>query len=124
VAQAGDGVTGVTDGNTIGFDGEIAAGDITIFVEFRSPLASDRIDGEDCPTGAGRLEGKVAVIVDDRPGQLARLFADVGAAGANVEDVRIDHSPGQPVGMVEIDVRPGTDAALRAALTASGWRVP
>lgn len=84
--------------------------------------------------GRGRLPGKhgeahaefvtVAVMVDDRPGQLARLFADVDAAGANVEDVRIDHSPGQPVGLVEIDVRPGTDADLRTALTERGWNVP
>ncbi|WP_205856994.1 prephenate dehydrogenase, partial [Phytoactinopolyspora endophytica] len=84
--------------------------------------------------GRVRLPGKhgaahaefvtVAVMVDDRPGQLARLFADVDAAGANVEDVRIDHSPGQPVGLVEIDVRPGTDAELRRALTEHGWNVP
>jgi hypothetical protein len=58
-AQDGGGsVTGVTDGTTIGFNGEIPAGDITIFVEFRAGLASDRIEGEDCPTGAGRLEGR------------------------------------------------------------------
>jgi hypothetical protein len=57
-SQAGDGVTGVSDGSTIGFDGEIPAGDITIFVEFRTGLNSDRIEGEDCPTGAGRLEGR------------------------------------------------------------------
>jgi hypothetical protein len=57
-AQSGDGVTGVSDGSTIGFDGEIPAGEITIFVEFRTGLASDRIEGEDCPTGAGRLEGR------------------------------------------------------------------
>lgn len=83
--------------------------------------------------GRSRLPGKhgaehtefvtVAVVVDDRPGQLAKLFADVGDAGANVEDVRIDHSPGQPVGLVEIDVRPGTDSTLRAALTERGWNV-
>jgi hypothetical protein len=57
-AQDGDGVTGVSNGNTIGFDGEIPAGQITIFVEFRTGLNSDRIEGEDCPTGAGRLEGR------------------------------------------------------------------
>jgi hypothetical protein len=57
-AQDGDGVTGVSDGNTIGFDGEIPAGEITIFVEFRTGLAPDRIEGEDRPTGAGRLEGR------------------------------------------------------------------
>ncbi|WP_166354276.1 prephenate dehydrogenase [Phytoactinopolyspora limicola] len=83
--------------------------------------------------GRARLPGKhgaahtefvtVAVMVDDRPGQLAQLFADVGAAGANVEDVRIDHSPGQPVGLVEIDVRAGADQPLRTALVERGWHV-
>ena len=35
------------------------------------------------------------------PGELARLFGDVGASGVNIEDVRIDHDPGRPVGLVE-----------------------
>jgi prephenate dehydrogenase len=83
--------------------------------------------------GRGRLPGKhgapptayatVEVVVDDRPGQLAALFADVGRAGVNVEDVRIEHSPGQQVGTVELDVRPGADATLTGALRAAGWRV-
>jgi prephenate dehydrogenase len=83
--------------------------------------------------GRGRLPGKhgapptdyatVEVVVDDRPGQLAALFADAGRAGVNVEDVRIEHSPGQQVGTVELDVRPGADAALTGALRAAGWRV-
>ncbi|MBD0293236.1 MAG: prephenate dehydrogenase [Jiangellaceae bacterium] len=81
--------------------------------------------------GRRRLPGKhgapatvyvtVAVIVDDRPGQLARLFADVGRAGVNVEDVRIEHRPGQPVGVVELDVQPGAERALGEALLAAGW---
>jgi prephenate dehydrogenase len=83
--------------------------------------------------GRGRLPGKhgspptdyatVSVVVGDRPGQLAALFADAGKAGVNVEDVRIDHSPGQPVGMVELDVRPGADVVLAAALREVGWSV-
>jgi prephenate dehydrogenase len=84
-------------------------------------------------TGRARLPGKhgtphvefvtVEVVVHDRPGQLAKLFADVDAAGVNVEDVRIDHSPGQPLGLVEIDVRPGADLTLAAALRSRGWGV-
>lgn len=58
VRAADDSVTGVTDGDSIGFNGEIPVGDVTIFVQFRTGLASDRIEGEDCPTGAGRLEGR------------------------------------------------------------------
>jgi prephenate dehydrogenase len=83
--------------------------------------------------GRGRLPGKhgapatayttVAVVVDDRPGQLAALFADAGRAGVNVEDVRIEHSPGQPVGVVELDVRPGAETLLATALRTAGWSV-
>lgn len=83
--------------------------------------------------GRGRLPGKhgsphaeyaiVPVALTDRPGQLARLFADVGAAGVNVEDVRIEHVPGEPVGLVELSVRPGAENALAAALRGAGWTV-
>ena len=83
--------------------------------------------------GRSRLPGKhgtahveyatVTVVVDDRPGQLAALFADAGAAGVNVEDVRIEHSPGQPVGMVELDVRPGMAPVLANELASRGWTV-
>ena len=44
------------------------------------------------------------VAVPDHPGELARLFADAGASGVNIEDVRIDHDPGRPVGLVELVV--------------------
>lgn len=84
-------------------------------------------------TGRGRLPGKhgsphaeyvgVPVVLADRPGQLARLFADVGAAGINVEDVRIEHVPGEPVGLVELSVRPGTEQHVIDALRGRGWTV-
>ena len=83
--------------------------------------------------GRARLPGKrggahtefatVVVVVDDRPGQLARLFADASGAGFNVEDVRIDHSPGQPVGLVELDVRVGVEHELSAFLRERGWTI-
>jgi len=83
--------------------------------------------------GRARLPGKhgapptpyvvVPVVVADRPGELARLLADAGAAGVNVEDIRIEHSPGQPVGLVELSVSPGVDEQLTAALTGLGWVV-
>jgi prephenate dehydrogenase len=65
----------------------------------------------------------VPVVVPDRPGELARLFAAAGEAGVNVEDVAIEHSPGQPVGLVELSVRPGAVTVLVEALRAAGWSV-
>ncbi|HZX07962.1 prephenate dehydrogenase [Kribbella sp.] len=84
-------------------------------------------------SGAIRVPGKhgaphidlvtVLVTIPDRPGQLAKLFADAAESGANVEDLRIDHSPGRPVGEVELSVKPGTVDQLVAALTTRGWVV-
>ena len=42
--------------------------------------------------GRGRPVG--LRVVPDHPGELARLFADAGASGVNIEDVRMDHDPG------------------------------
>jgi prephenate dehydrogenase len=63
----------------------------------------------------------VHVAVPDHPGELARLFADAGASGVNIEDVRIDHDPGRPVGLVELDVAEERADALLEALESRGW---
>ncbi|NYG55994.1 prephenate dehydrogenase [Nocardioides perillae] len=63
----------------------------------------------------------VFVSVPDHPGELARLFADAGAAGVNIEDVRIDHDPGRPVGLVELTVAEVSAEHLLGSLEARGW---
>ena len=50
------------------------------------------------------------VAVPDEPGNLARIFTDISEIGVNVEDLRIDHDPGRPVGLLEVVVRPGAEA--------------
>lgn len=72
--------------------------------------------------GGPSLEtGAVYVLVPDHPGELARLFADVGEIGVNVEDLRIDHDPGRPAGLVELVVEVGAAERLRAALEERKW---
>lgn len=65
--------------------------------------------------------GEVVVAVPDHPGELARLFADVGECGVNIEDVRIDHDPGRPVGLVELHIAPERIEFLHQALQSRGW---
>jgi prephenate dehydrogenase len=65
----------------------------------------------------------VSVVVPDSPGKLARLLADAASCGVNVEDIRVDHAPGQPIGMVELDVRPDGRETLQHALDGHGWTV-
>ena len=83
--------------------------------------------------GVARIPGKhggeprefavVQVVIPDRPGELARLFEASGAAGVNIEDVRIEHSPGLPVGVAELSVRPAEAQPLLDALERGGWPV-
>jgi prephenate dehydrogenase len=83
--------------------------------------------------GVARIPGKhggepreftaVQVVIRDQPGELSRLFDAAGAAGVNIEDVRIEHSPGLPVGVAELSVRPAEAATLLTALEAGGWPV-
>jgi len=82
--------------------------------------------------GVERLPGKhgqnqrfetLVVMVDDTAGQLGRLFGELGELNVNVEDLRLEHSPGAQFGLAEISVDP---AALHGAITGlqeRGWRI-
>jgi prephenate dehydrogenase len=65
----------------------------------------------------------VAVAVPDRPGQIAGVLVSAAEAGINVEDVRVEHLPGRPSGVVELLVQPEGRGAACAALAAAGWDV-
>lgn len=83
--------------------------------------------------GHARIPGKhgaaptayttVRVLIPDEPGQLGRLFADVGEIGSNIEEFHLDHGLGQAFGLAEIDVVPGSAASLSDGLEARGWRL-
>jgi prephenate dehydrogenase len=63
----------------------------------------------------------VHVQVADQPGELSRLWADTGESGVNIEDFRLDHDLGRPVGLAEIAVALGVGDSLVEALTSRGW---
>ena len=84
-------------------------------------------------SGVSRIPGKhggspsafaqLTVLVDDTPGTLARLLAEIGELGVNLEDLRLEHSPGAQVGMAEISVNPNEHEKLIEDLTSRGWKV-
>ena len=63
------------------------------------------------------------VLIPDEPGQLGRLFADIGAIGTNIEEFHLDHGLGQPFGLAEVDVVPAAATGLALALEERGWRL-
>jgi len=83
--------------------------------------------------GVSRIPGKhggrrkryteVVVLVPDKPGELGRLFTEVGEIGANIEDFSMEHSPKQKVGMANVSVLPAVAEELETELTNRGWRV-
>ncbi|MFH9983639.1 prephenate dehydrogenase [Streptomyces sp. NPDC017179] len=72
---------------------------------------------------APRVYEVVAILIDDQPGQLARIFADAGLAGVNIEDVRIEHATGQQAGLVQLMVEPKAAPVLTSALRERGWSI-
>jgi len=65
----------------------------------------------------------VPVVVRDAPGELAALLRALADAKINVEDVRVEHEPGRPVGVVELDVRDEAVPALVACVREAGWQL-
>lgn len=95
----------------------------------RRKLAEELAGGN---AGVARLPGKhgqdrrfvsMIVMVDDTPGQLARLLAEIGEVGVNLEDLRLEHSPGAQLGLAEISVLPEAVSRLTEELAARGWRI-
>lgn len=82
-------------------------------------------------TGVARIPGKhgsaerftaITVLIDDRPGQLARLLTELGELGINMEDLRLEHSPGAQIGFAEIAVLPEVAERAVSDLVERGWR--
>ncbi|GLW97407.1 prephenate dehydrogenase [Microtetraspora sp. NBRC 16547] len=88
----------------------------------RGVLGTGRIPGKH--GGPARTYAVVQVVIGDRPGELARLVQAAGETGVNIEDIRLEHTPGLPLGAAELYVQPEAAAGLAEALRAGGWQVP
>jgi prephenate dehydrogenase len=82
--------------------------------------------------GVARIPGKhgsdaryetLVVQIADKPGELARLLTEIGEEGVNMEDLRLEHSPGAQIGFAEIAVVPEAAGRLAEALEARGWEL-
>lgn len=73
--------------------------------------------------GQNRRFEQVVVMVDDTAGQLGRLFGELGELDVNVEDLRLEHSPGAQFGLAEISVVPGAVRRAVEGLESRGWKI-
>jgi prephenate dehydrogenase len=95
----------------------------------RRAIAREISAGND---GVARLPGKhgqnrrfasLIVLIDDTPGQLARLLTEIGELGINLEDLRLEHAEGAQMGLVEFSVLPDVVETLAAELEKRNWRI-
>ena len=73
--------------------------------------------------GKGNNFQVVTVVIEDAPGALASLLTFIGEIGVNLEDLNLEHSPGAPIGLVELQVLPEVAERLSEQLTTNGWRL-
>jgi prephenate dehydrogenase len=95
----------------------------------RTTLASVLHAGNE---GVSRLPGKhgvsarfasLVVVIDDKPGELARLLTQLGEWNINLEDLRLEHSPGANVGFADLVIATEVVSHLEEQLMAEGWRI-
>lgn len=78
------------------------------------------------PGKHGRRRGDwttMVVQIPDAPGALAELFAVIGQAGVNIEDLTIEHDAARNVGFLSIQVAADAVSALREQVAAHQWRL-
>jgi prephenate dehydrogenase len=73
--------------------------------------------------GKARNYTYLAIVIDDKPGQLAAIIKACAAAQVNIEDLAIEHTPGQQTGLITLAFSPEDSALVAAHLEKEGWKV-
>jgi prephenate dehydrogenase len=73
--------------------------------------------------GRAREYWYLPIVIDDKPGQLGAIFNECAAMEVNVEDLNIEHSPGQLSALITLALSESDAAKLSSHLTSIGWNV-
>jgi prephenate dehydrogenase len=73
--------------------------------------------------GKAREYTYLPIVIEDKPGQLAALFNECAVAQVNVEDLSIEHSPGQFTGLITLALSESDCRKLSDHLRSKGWSV-
>ena len=73
--------------------------------------------------GKSREYSYLPIVIDDRPGQLGSLFNACAKADVNIEDLALEHSPGQLTAVITLAIAPEDIGRLSEFLTKDGWNV-
>ena len=84
-------------------------------------------------TGKSKIPGKhgaknrdysyLPIVIDDKPGELARIFNECAMVSVNIEDLSIEHSPGQETGLITLALSNSDCIKLSNHLENLGFKV-
>jgi prephenate dehydrogenase len=80
-------------------------------------------EARDTRRSLGAQTAQVRVALADEPGELAKVGHAFEHSSADIRDIQMRHAPYGGGGVLSVSVRPGEEAALRAALTEAGLLV-
>ena len=73
--------------------------------------------------GVAREYSYLPIVIDDKPGQLGAIFNECAAMDVNVEDLNIEHSPGQLSALITLALSQSDAEKLSSHLSSIGWNV-
>ena len=73
--------------------------------------------------GKAREYSFLPIVIDDKPGQLGAIFNECAAMQVNVEDLNIEHSPGQLSALITLSLSAADAEKLSSHLSSIGWNV-
>jgi prephenate dehydrogenase len=73
--------------------------------------------------GKAREYFYLPIVIDDKPGQLGAIFNECAAMDVNVEDLNIEHSPGQLSALITLALSQSDAEKLSTHLASIGWNV-
>ena len=73
--------------------------------------------------GKARQYTYVPIVIDDKPGQLGAIFNECAVMSVNVEDLVIEHSPGQLNALITLALSADDAVKLSNHLSSIGWNV-
>lgn len=94
--------------------------------KWESLVAAGRAGKSEIPGkhgGKSREYSYLPIVIDDRPGQLGSLFNACAKAEVNIEDLALEHSPGQLTAVITLAIAPEDIQRLSEFLSEDGWNV-
>jgi prephenate dehydrogenase len=73
--------------------------------------------------GKAREYSYLPIVIDDKPGQLGAIFNECATMDVNVEDLNIEHSPGQLSALITLALSHNDAEKLSSHLSSIGWNV-